>query len=80
MHVPIVVEYVRGYTRGHGFVDDDMERPLRAVIVSATARLTSNPRQVAQFQTGDYSERPAILAGWNVAELGVLRRYRRVVA
>jgi len=80
VHVPIVTEYVRGYTRGRGFVGGVPAEPLRAVIVAACGRLTSNPRQVQQFQTGDYSERPAILAGWNMAELGVLRRYRRTLA
>ena len=80
VHVPIVVEYVRGYTRGRGFAGDVPALALRSVIVAACARLTANPRQVGQFQTGDYSERPAILAGWTVAELGVLRRYRRISA
>ena len=78
--VPIVAEYVRGFTRGRGFRDESPAGPLRAVIVSGVARLATNPEQVAHFQTGDYSERPAQLAGWTLAELGVLHRYRRTTA
>lgn len=78
--VPIVTEYVRGFTRGRGFRDESPAGPLRAVIVSGVARLATNPEQVAHFQTGDYSERPAQLAGWTLAELGVLHRYRRTTA
>lgn len=78
--VPVVTEYVRGYTRGRGFTDEAPPGPLRAVIVSGVARLATNPEQVSVFTTGDYSERPAQLAGWTLTELGVLRRYRRTTA
>lgn len=78
--LPVVAEYVRGYTRGRGWAGDAPTGPLRVVIVSATARLAANPEQVWQYQTGDYSERPAVLAGWTLAELAVLRRYRKVSA
>lgn len=78
--VPVVAEYVRGFTRGRGFRGESPAGPLRAVIVSGVARLATNPEQVSVFTTGDYSERPAQLAGWTLAELGVLRRYRRVTA
>lgn len=78
--IPIVTEYVRGYTRGRGFADEIPAGPLRAVIVSGVARLATNPEQVSVFTTGDYSERPAQLAGWTLTELGVLHRYRRTSA
>ena len=78
--VPVVVEYVRGYTRGRGFTGEAPAGPLRAVIVSGAARLVTNPEQVSHFTVGDYSERPAQLAGWTLAELGILRRYRVVSA
>ena len=83
IHGNIVTEYVRGYTRGRGFGDygtGDPNRALLAVIVSATARLAANPEQVTAYTAGDYSERPAILAGWTIPELGVLRRHRVVAA
>lgn len=76
-HVGVVLEYVRGFTRGRGFHGMIPERDLQAVIVAASARLFTNPEQVASFTLGDYSERPAVLAGWTMAEMGVLRRHRR---
>lgn len=78
--IPVVTEYVRGYTRGRGFNEESPAGPLRVVIVSAVARLATNPEQVSVFTTGDYSERPAQLAGWTLTEIGVLRRYRRTTA
>lgn len=79
-HLATVLEYVKGYTRGRGFHGYIPERPLQAVIVAATGRLVTNPEQVTYYSTGDYSERPATLTGWTLAELQVLRRYRRVTA
>ena len=79
-HALTVLEYVRGYTRGRGFVGYIPHRSLQAVIVAAGARLYVNPEQLSYYQTGDYSERPATLTGWTAAELGVLRRYRRTYA
>lgn len=76
-HAEIVTDYVYGYTRGRGFTDDIPERPLRSVIVAATARLTGNPEQVSYYVTGDYSERPAVLSGWLLHELQTLNNYRR---
>lgn len=76
-HVGVVLEYVNGYTRGRGFHGMIPERDLQAVIVAAASRLFTNPEQVGSFTMGDYSERPAVLAGWTMAEMGVLRRHRR---
>lgn len=75
--LPVVAEYVRGHTRGRGFEAEVPASPLLAVIVSACARLVTNPEQVQYYAVGDYSERPAMLAGWTLTELDVLRRYRR---
>lgn len=78
--LPLVAEYVRGYTRGRGFDGSSPAGPLLAVIVSATARLATNPEQLTAYTMGDYSERPARLAGWTLAEIGVLHRFRVVAA
>ena len=78
--LPVVAEYVRGHTRGRGFESEVPASALRAVIVSACARLVTNPEQVQYYAVGDYSERPALLAGWTLTELDVLRRYRRTYA
>lgn len=77
VHAETVTDYVWGYTRGRGFTDEVPDRLLRSVIVAATARLTSNPEQVSYYVAGDYSERPAVLAGWLLHELAVLNKYRR---
>lgn len=79
-HLPVVIEFVRGYTRGRGFTGYVPEYPLRSVIVAAGARLVVNPEQVRQYSTGDYSETSPIFQGYTLAELGTLRRYRRVSA
>lgn len=80
-HVQIVTEYVRAYTRGKGFNDDGAIAPeLQAVIVTATAKLTYNPEQVEMFRSGDYMERPQQFQGWTLADLGVLKRFRRTTA
>ena len=79
-HALTVTEYVRGYTREQGFVGYIPHRSLQAVIVAAAARLYVNPEQITYYQTGDYSERPATMTGWTMAERAVLRRFRRVTA
>lgn len=79
-HALTVLEYVRGYTREQGFVGYIPHRSLQAVIVAAAARLYVNPEQVTYYATGDYSERPATMTGWTMAERAVLRRFRRVTA
>lgn len=89
-HVPIVMAYVYGYTKGKGFtlVEPDPESgepaepelvpkmDLQHVIISATGRLTPNPEQISYYQAGDYSERPAVLAGWTLLERAILNQYR----
>lgn len=79
-YVPTVAEYVRGYTRGRGWTGDTPAGPLKTVIVAAAARLLANPEQVSTYTLGDYSERPAVLAGWTLPERGVLNRYRKTAA
>lgn len=77
-HADIVAAFVHGYTRGRGFnvLTGDPAPDLQAVIVAATARLTTNPEQVTAYTAADYSERPAVFEGWTHAELGVLHVYR----
>lgn len=82
--VDLITAYVDGYTGGHegrGWTEDGVpDRRLTAVIIVAAVRLASNPRQVTVYTTSDYTERPAVMAGWTLAERAVLRRYRRVTA
>lgn len=80
-HVEAVTAYVWGYTRGKGFrtIDGALSAApdLEHVIIAAAARLTANPTQLTYYSSGDYSERPAQLAGWTLPELAVLNLYRR---
>ncbi len=71
---------VRAYTRGNGFdVYGEPDYDLEAVIVTATARLVTNPGQIAQDQTaGPYTQSlRGGFTGWTLAELAILNRYRR---
>lgn len=76
-HLPIVTAFVEAYTRGRGFTYGEPANPLRSVIITAAARLVPNPEQMKRYQTGDYSENPAILDGFTLPELAVLHRYRK---
>ncbi len=77
--IPVVTTMARAYTRGKGFdtfgePEDDMD----AVILSAAARLASNPSQIASDETAGPFTRSlrGSFNGWTIAELSVLNRYR----
>lgn len=79
--LPMIIEFVKGYTRGHGFHSGEMpELPIQACIVSAASRLAVNPQQLRQYSLGDYSATPALLTGFTLMERNTLNRYRRVWA
>lgn len=79
-HVDIVEQFVKAYTRGRGFSPTgEPGDDLAAVIVSVTARSTTNPEQLVREQTGDYFVTPAV-AGFTLPELFVLNAYRRRTA
>lgn len=74
-HVGIVTAMARSYTRGNGFTGTEPAADVAAVIVTATARLLSNPEQLDQT-VGSVAVRGAF-TGWTLAELFVLNAYRR---
>ncbi|WP_347957093.1 hypothetical protein [Gordonia aichiensis] len=78
-HIPIVEAMARAYTRGRGFDDDGPYDDVGAVITTASARLMTNPGQLAGDRSaGPYSESVrGGFTGWTLAELFVLNRYRR---
>lgn len=41
----IVTQFARAYTRGIGFSDDGVAEDIQSVIITATARLVTNPAQ-----------------------------------
>lgn len=76
----IVTAMVKAYTRGEGFDSDGAPNDeLRAVVLTASARLLAHPRQLgmaealgpesASFREG--------FSGFSVAELFTLNRYRK---
>lgn len=76
-HVGVVTAFVQAYTRDRGFIAGEPNAGLTAVIVSATARLVSNPEQAVRYQVADVSETPAVFNGFTIPELAVLHRYRK---
>lgn len=79
-HLPIVTAFTAAYTRDNGFTNGVPSDSLAAVIISATARLVTNPEQAERVTVGDYSETFATFAGWTLPELAVLHLYRRRTA
>ena len=77
-HLPIVTALARSYTRGNGFTGTSPADDIRAVIVCATARMMTNPEQVASVVGSVRTE--AGFTGWSLAETYVLNRYRRRAA
>lgn len=78
-HVGIVTAMARAYTRDKGF-DTTSGQPaddVAAAITTATARLTANPESVREEHIADYSATRTVWAGWNLAELFILNRYRK---
>lgn len=75
-HVTIITAMARAYTRGEGFTETGPSDDLAAVITTATARLVTNPEQLEQQSIGSYSAKGGF-AGWTLAELFVLNRYRK---
>lgn len=74
-HAAIITALVQGYTRGEGFTAGEPNDEIAAVIVTASARLVANPEQLST-DVGNVSIRGGF-AGFNLAELFVLNRYRK---
>lgn len=76
-HLPIVTEMVKAYTRGVGFTAGEPSAALAAVIVSATARLSSNPDGTITVAVDDYSTRKTVFESFSLVEHVILDGYRR---
>ncbi|KAB1662823.1 hypothetical protein [Pseudoclavibacter sp. CFCC 13611] len=83
VHLPIVAELIREYTRGRGFTRNQatqLDEPtdgIAAVIVSATARLTQNPQGIITQSVNGASIRQTVFEGLSLFEQTVLNNYRR---
>lgn len=74
-HAAIVTAIARAYTRGEGFAGGIPTDDIAAVITTATARLVANPEQLSTT-VGSVAVNGGF-AGWTLAELFVLNRYRK---
>lgn len=73
--VPVITAMVRAYTRTRGFIADEPNDELAAVITTASARMVANPEQIPS-KVGSVEIRGAF-TGFTLAETFVLNRYRR---
>lgn len=76
--LPTITAMARAYTRGNGFEGAEPNDEIEAVILTATARLMSNPEQL-QYRVGNVSYQSSF-RGWTLAETFVLNRYRKRTA
>lgn len=76
--IAIVTSMARAYTRGTGFTAGEPNEDIRAVILTASARLLSNPSGLLfddSVGPESVSYRSAFTS-WTTAELFTLNRYR----
>lgn len=76
--IDVVTALASAYTRGQGFTEGEPGPDVRAVILSASARLIADTSQIMSEEAmGPFSvSYRAGFDGWSVAELAVLNRYR----
>ncbi|MBG6237388.1 hypothetical protein IWX78_000331 [Mycetocola sp. CAN_C7] len=80
VHLPLITQLVKAYTRGNGFTADVPDDIVRAVIISATARLTQNPDGTITVNIDDFQTRKTVFEGFSLIERVVLDGYRRKAA
>ena len=76
VHVGVITQFARVYTRDNGFYVDGVAEPIAGVILAATARLVGNPEQI-DVTVGSV-RRASYFKGWSLAEQRVLNNYRKV--
>ncbi len=86
IHVPVMAELVNAYVRGRGPTRNGLglgefsfPADLRAVVITASARLLNNPAQLDSESADGYAARGAF-SSFSLAEQAILHRYRRRAA
>lgn len=80
-HVPMMVAFVKAYTRGVGFTNGEPTGELEEVIASATTRMMATPPGKRGETVGAFSVQYApTVEGFTLLELAILNRYRRRAA
>ncbi|WP_237394359.1 hypothetical protein [Mycobacterium paraintracellulare] len=75
----IITAMASSYTRGQGFTAGVPNDEIRAVILTASARLISNTSGLtfSEIEGPSQIEYNSAFSGWTVGELVVLNRFRR---
>lgn len=77
----VQIEFVAGFTKGHGFEDDQsLPSDLRAVVIASTARLAVNPLMLRAENAESYAMAAGYDGSFSRNEIAVLNRYRRRAA
>jgi hypothetical protein len=76
--ISVISALASAHTRGEGFTAGEPNSDVRAVILSASARLLRDPSGIVSYEEmGPFRvQYRAGFDGWTVAELGALNRYR----
>lgn len=74
--VPLVTTMARSYTRGNGFNGLVPNAEIRAVVLTASARMADNPAGRVGERVDDLENRFVGAFSWSLAEQFVLNRYR----
>lgn len=76
--VDVITGLARAYTRSRGFDDNGPNEDISTVIVTASARLVSNPAQFTREWDAGRGSRAyrGGFTGWSLAEQAALNRYR----
>lgn len=72
----VVTAMASAHTRGVGFTNGEPNSEIHAVILSASARMISNPAGIRAETVGPESVSYSPFQGFTVGELRVLDRYR----
>jgi hypothetical protein len=76
--IQVVTALASAYTRGQGFANGEPKTDIRAVILSASARLMVDTTQIVEEnKMGPFSITYRHTDGWTVWELATLNRYRQ---
>lgn len=76
VHVGVITQFARVYTRGNGFYVEGVVPEVASVVLAATGRLVANPEQI-DITVGTM-RRAGSFKGWSLAEQRVLNEYRGV--
>lgn len=77
--VPLVTTMAKAYTRGRGFIGNEPNAEIAAVITTASARLSANSTGLQRRKVDDVEHHyslEGLFGGWTLSEQIVLNRYR----